>query len=132
MEIVTTIDQITEEADVGFGLLLQPLRRQGRHRRSGPGAGHRGRTGAAIDHATADIGHPGPEVVAIAHRSLIAWATNDRELAWLLVRPKRQPRRNPHDARLDTPHATSNEESTPRRFSVDDRNIALISPPAAH
>ncbi len=121
---VTTINQITEEADVGFGsfynhfegkddivaaVLEQVI----------------AEAGAAIDHATADIDDPA-EVVAIAHRSLIAWATNDRELAWLLVRLNAS-----HDAILTTLGSYAARDLKrgidAGRFSVDDRNIALIA-----
>ncbi len=120
----TTINQITEEADVGFGSFYNHF----------DGKGDIvaavleqviAEAGAAIDHATADVEDPA-EVVAIAHRSLIAWATNDQELAWLLVRLNAS-----HDAILMTLGSYAARDLKrgidAGRFSVDDRNIALIA-----
>jgi len=121
---VTTINQITEEADVGFGSFYNHF--EGKDEIVAAVLEQViAEAGAAIDHATADIDDPA-EVVAIAHRSLIAWATDDQELAWLLVRLNAS-----HDAILTTLGSYAARDLKrgidAERFSVDDRNIALIA-----
>jgi AcrR family transcriptional regulator len=80
----TRINEITEEADVGFGsfynhfegkeqiveaVLEETLRVQA----------------AAVDDVTRDLDDPA-EVVAVAHRWFVALASSDPDWAWLLVR----------------------------------------------
>ncbi len=80
----TRINEITEEADVGFGsfynhfdgkeaiveaVLAETIAAQG----------------AAVDALTRDLDDPA-EVVAVAHRHFVGLARTDRDWAWLLVR----------------------------------------------
>jgi AcrR family transcriptional regulator len=121
---VTTINQITEEADVGFGSFYNHF--EGKEEIVTAVLEQViAEAGEAIDRATSDIEDPA-EVVAIAHRSLIAWATTDPEVAWLLVRLNAS-----HDAILTTLGSYAARDLKrgldTGRFSVDDRNIALIA-----
>jgi AcrR family transcriptional regulator len=119
-----TINQITEEADVGFGSFYNHF--DGKDQIVAAVLEQViAEAGAAIDEATSEIADSA-EVVAIAHRSLIAWASTDPELAWLLVRLNAS-----HDAILTTLGSYA-ERDLKRgvdagRFSVDDPNIALIA-----
>ncbi len=121
---VTTINQITEEADVGFGSFYNHFESK-EEIVAAVLEQVVAEAGAAIDRATSDIADPA-EVVAIAHRSLIAWASTDPELAWLLVRLNAS-----HDALLTTLGSYAARDLKrgidAGRFSVDDRNIALIA-----
>lgn len=120
----TRINEITEEADVGFGSFYNHF--EGKDdiaaavmERAAAEAG------AAIDEATADVADPA-EVVAVAHRSLIRRAAEDRELAWLMVR-------------LDVSHDVLwrglggyavrdlQRGIDSGRFQVDDRDVALTA-----
>jgi AcrR family transcriptional regulator len=120
----TRINEITEEADVGFGSFYNYFESKGaivdavlEHVLSA--------AGAAIDAATADIEDPA-EVVAVAHRSLVERAATDQEWGWLLVR-------------LDVTHDIAYAALGPYaardlargidggRFDVEDREVALIA-----
>jgi AcrR family transcriptional regulator len=80
----TRINEITEEADVGFGsfynhfdskdAIVAAVIEEEVHA-----------IGAAIDARTSELEDPA-EVVSVAHRTLLARAAADPELGWLLVR----------------------------------------------
>jgi AcrR family transcriptional regulator len=120
----TRINEITEEADVGFGSFYNYFESKDaivdavlEHVLSA--------AGAAIDAATSDI-EDAAEVVAVAHRSLVERAATDPEWGWLLVR-------------LDVTHDIAYSALGPYaardlargidagRFDVEDRELALIA-----
>jgi AcrR family transcriptional regulator len=80
----TRINEITEEADVGFGSFYN-------HFESKDAVvaavveDAAGAIGVAIDAATADLDDPA-EVISVAHRTLVRLAAEDPEFGWLLVR----------------------------------------------
>jgi AcrR family transcriptional regulator len=80
----TRINEITEEADVGFGSFYN-------HFESKDAVVAAlvedtvGAIGVAINAATASLDDPA-EVVSAAHRTLVRWAAEDPEFGWLLVR----------------------------------------------
>lgn len=80
----TRINEITEEADVGFGSFYNYFASKDAIV-AAVLAEVAASAGAAIDAATADIEDPA-EVVAVAHRSLVELAASDARWGWLLVR----------------------------------------------
>jgi AcrR family transcriptional regulator len=120
----TRINEITDEADVGFGsfynyfeskeAIVEAVLEQ-----------TASATGAAIDEATADVEDPA-EVVAVAHRTLVERAATDPHWGWLLVRLDVS-----HDVALAAlgPYAARDlargiEEG---RFNVADPQVALVA-----
>lgn len=120
----TRINEITEEADVGFGsfynyfeskdaivaAVLEEVAAS---------------AGAAIAAVTADVEDPA-EVVAIAHRALVARAASDAQWGWLLVRLEVT-----HDLAFAAlgPYAVRDLRRgiEAGRFSVADEAVALIA-----
>lgn len=113
----TRIQEITDEADVGFGSFYN-------HFKSKEAiveavlAETVGAQGAAIDRLTADLEDPA-EVIAVAHRHFVRLARTDPQWAWLLIRldvshsivlralgpfARRDLRRGVRSSRLDVPH----------------------------
>ena len=120
----TRINEITDEADVGFGsfynyfdskeaivaAVVEDVAES---------------AGEAIEAATSDLDDPA-EVVAVAHRSLIRRAARDPDWGWLLVRLEIS-----HDLAFAAlgPFAARDLQRgmETRRFRVDDPNIALVA-----
>ena len=120
----TRINEITEEADVGFGSFYNHF--ESKEAIVAVVVEDAARAlGAAIDAATGDIDDPA-EVVTVAHRTMLAAVREDPEFGWLLTR-------------LETSHqlATSAlgdyalrdiERGVERgRFSVTDSQVALAA-----
>ena len=120
----TRINEITDEADVGFGsfynhfagkeeiveaVLEETIRAQG----------------AALEQVTRDLDDPA-EVVAVAHRYFVGLASSDPDWAWLLVRLDVS-----HDVALAAlgPYAARDLRRgiDSGRFDVDDADTALIA-----
>ena len=80
----TRIQEITDEADVGFGSFYNHFDSKDAIVAA---VAHEAAAamGTAIDVATGSLDDPA-EVVAVAHRSLISRAAEDPEFGWLLVR----------------------------------------------
>jgi len=120
----TRVNQITDEADVGFGSFYNHFA----SKEEIVGAVVEqvvAEAGAAMHRATSDIADPA-EVIAIAHRSLILWAGTDPELAWLLVRLDSS--HNSMIAALGSHAARDLKRGIAAgRFSVPDPNVALIA-----
>jgi AcrR family transcriptional regulator len=120
----TRINQITEEADVGFGSFYNHFQSK-EDIVAAVVEQTIAEAGATIDRATSDITDPA-EVVAVAHRSLVAWAAANPEFAWLLVRLDTS-----HDAMLGALGSYAARDLQrgidAGRFSVEDRNIALVA-----
>jgi AcrR family transcriptional regulator len=120
----TRINEITEQADVGFGsfytyfeskeaivrVVLEEVAVT---------------AGATIERLTADLEDPA-EVVAVAHCSFVLAAASDPELAWLFVRMEAT-----HEIAQAVlrPYAERNLQSgiDAGRLSVDDVDVALLS-----
>jgi AcrR family transcriptional regulator len=120
----TRINDITEEADVGFGsfynyfeskdaIVVAVVEQAARE------------AGQANDRASLGLDDPA-EVVAVAHRSLIQTAIDDPSFGWLLVRLEIS-----HDIVSATlgPYAARDLDRGIKagRFAVDDRAAALIA-----
>jgi AcrR family transcriptional regulator len=120
----TRINEITDEADVGFGSFYNYF-----ESKDAIVAAVVEETveaaGQAIDAATSELDDPA-EVVAIAHRSLIRRAAEEPEWGWLLVRLEIS-----HDLAFAAlgPYAARDIDRGIKagRFHVDDRNVALIA-----
>jgi AcrR family transcriptional regulator len=120
----TRIQEITDEADVGFGSFYNHFDSKDAivaavtHEAAAA-------MGAAIDVATERLDDPA-EVVAVAHRSLISRAAEDPEFGWLLVRLEIT-----HDLASSTlgPYAMRDLQRgiDSGRFRVDDPDVALIA-----
>jgi AcrR family transcriptional regulator len=120
----TRIQEITEEADVGFGSFYNHFdSKDAIVAAVAQEAG--GAMGAAIDVATEHLDDPA-EVVAAAHRSLIRRAAENPEFGWLLVRLEIT-----HDLASSTlgPYARRDllRGIERGRFSVDDPEVALTA-----
>jgi AcrR family transcriptional regulator len=120
----TRINEITEEADVGFGSFYNYFESK---EAIVAAVVEEAATQAAeaIDAATKDIDDPA-EVVAIAHRSLVELARDDPETGWLFVRLEIS-----HDmvfAAL-SPYATRDLRRgiEAGRFDVEDPRLALVA-----
>jgi AcrR family transcriptional regulator len=120
----TRINEITDEADVGFGSFYNYF--------DGKDAivaavveDAASAAGQAIEAATSDLDDPA-EVVAVAHRSLIRHAADDPEWGWLLVRLEIS-----HDLAFAAlgPYAARDLDRgiAAGRFSVDDPDVGLIA-----
>lgn len=120
----TRINEITDEADVGFGSFYNYF--DSKDAIVAAVVDEEARAAAeAIDAATADVEDPA-EVVAVAHRSLIRRAAQDPDFGWLLVR-------------LDISHGLALAAFGPYaardldrglqvgRFHVDDAEVALTA-----
>ena len=120
----TRIQEITDEADVGFGSFYNYF--DGKDAVVGAVIEDAAEAAAlAIEAATSDLDDPA-EVVAVAHRSLIGLAADDPEWGWLLVRLEIS-----HDLAFATlgPYAARDLDQgiATGRFRVDDPNVALIA-----
>lgn len=80
----TTINEITEEADVGFGSFYNHFASKEEIIESAIAEALEAQA-ATLDALTAELEDPA-EVVAVAHRYLVSQAGSDPNLAWLLVR----------------------------------------------
>ena len=118
----TRINEITDEADLGFGSFYNYFESKDAIvdavlERAAAQAG------AAIDAASADIEDPA-EVVAVGHRALVELAAADPEWAWLLVRLDVS-----HDIALNAlaQYALRDIERgiEAGRFVVEDKQVAL-------
>lgn len=119
----TRINEITEQADVGFGSFYNHFDSKDAIVAAVAEEATRA-IGAAIDQATAGIEDPA-EVVSVAHRTLVRVAAADHDFGWLLVR-------------LDVTHDLATAALGPYatrdltrglehgRFAVDDPTIALV------
>jgi AcrR family transcriptional regulator len=120
----TRINEITDEADVGFGSFYNHF---GSKEDIVVAVAEEAAEAAAqaIDAATKNLDDPA-EVVAVAHRSLVRRAREDAEWGWLLVRLEIS-----HDLAFATlrPYAARDLERgiAAGRFSVDDPEVALIA-----
>jgi AcrR family transcriptional regulator len=120
----TRIQEITDEADVGFGSFYNHFDSKDAIVAA---VAHEAAAamGAAIDVATGSLDDPA-EVVAVAHRSLIRRAAEDPEFGWLLVRLEIT-----HDLASSTlgPHAMRDLQRgiDSGRFRVDDPQVALTA-----
>jgi AcrR family transcriptional regulator len=120
----TRINDITEEADVGFGSFYNHFDSKDAIVAAVVEQAAK-EAGEANDRATAGLDDPA-EVVAVAHRSLIQSAIDDPSFGWLLVRLEIS-----HDivsAALG-PYAARDLDRgiAAGRFEVDDRAAALIA-----
>ena len=120
----TRINQITEEADLGFGsfynyfpskdAIVEAVLEQ-----------VVSNAGAEIEGLTAEITDPA-EVVAVAHRSLVQRAATDEEWGWLLVRLDLS-----HDVMLsalgDYAARDLRRGVAERRFRVPDQEVAVVA-----
>jgi len=120
----TRINEITEEADLGFGsfynyfpskdAIVEAVLEQ-----------VVGTAGAEIERLTAEIDDPA-EVVALAHRSLVERAATDPEWGWLLVRLDLS-----HDVMLSALGGYAARDlrrgAEQGRFRVPDENVALVA-----
>lgn len=115
----TRIQEITDEADVGFGSFYNHFESKEAIVEAVLAetvAAH----GAAIDGLTADLDDPA-EVISVAHRHFVRLARTDPEWAWLLIRldvshnvmvralspfARRDLRRGVRTGRLDVPNET--------------------------
>ena len=121
---VTRINEITDEADVGFGSFYNYF-----ESKEAIVAAVVEETveaaGQAIEAATSELDDPA-EVVAIAHRSLVRRAAEEPEWGWLLVRLEIS-----HDLGFAalSPYAARDIDRgiEAGRFHVEDRNVALIA-----
>lgn len=119
----TRINEITEQADVGFGSFYSHFESKDAIVAAVTEEATRA-IGAAIDAATAGIEDPA-EVVSVAHRTLVGAAAADPDFGWLLVR-------------LDVTHDLTTAALGPYaardlargvqqgRFAVEDPTIALV------
>jgi AcrR family transcriptional regulator len=120
----TRINEITEEADVGFGSFYNYFDSKDAIVAA---VVEEAATAAAeaIDAATQEIDDPA-EVVAVAHRSIVRQAVDDPELGWLFVRLELS-----HDLVFAAlgPYASRDLKRGMRagRFEVDDPTVALIA-----
>jgi AcrR family transcriptional regulator len=120
----TRINELTEEADLGFGsfynyfdskdAIVEAVLEQ-----------VVGGAGAEIERLIAEIDDPA-EVVAVAHRSLVERAARDDELGWLLVRLDLS-----HDVMLsalgDYAARDLRRGIAQRRFRVPDEDVAVVA-----
>jgi AcrR family transcriptional regulator len=120
----TRINEITDEADVGFGSFYNYFDSKDAIvaavvEEAATAAGD------SIDRATRAIEDPA-EVVAVAHRSIVRRAAEEPEFGWLLVRLEIS-----HDLVMAalSPYAARDLKRGVRagRFEVDDANVALIA-----
>jgi AcrR family transcriptional regulator len=115
----TRIQEITEEADVGFGSFYNHFESKEAIVEAVLGETVAAQ-GAAIDRLTADLDDPA-EVISVAHRHFVRLASTDPEWAWLLIRldvshnvmvralapfARRDLRRGVRSGRLSVPHET--------------------------
>lgn len=119
----TRINEITDEADVGFGSFYNHFESKDAIV-AAVTADATSAIGAAIDEATVGVEDPA-EVVSVAHRTLVRVAAADHDFGWLLVR-------------LDVTHDLVTVALGPYasrdlargldlgRFAVDDPIIALV------
>jgi AcrR family transcriptional regulator len=120
----TRINEITEEADVGFGSFYN-------HFESKEAIVHAvleetiAAQGAALEAVTAHLDDPA-ETVAVAHRYFVNLALTDPNWAWLLIRLDLS-----HNIALAAlgPHAERDLERGIRagRFSVPDKRVAMFA-----
>jgi AcrR family transcriptional regulator len=120
----TRINEITDEADVGFGSFYNYFDSKDAIVAAVVEDAAEA-AGRAIETATSDLDDPA-EVVAVAHRSLIRHAADDPEWGWLLVRLEIS-----HDlafAALE-PYAARDlaRGIEAGRFRVDDAEVTLIA-----
>jgi AcrR family transcriptional regulator len=118
------INEITEEADVGFGSFYNHF--EGKEAIVAAVTEEAARAMAdAIDHATANLDDPA-EVVAVAHRTIVRRAARDPELGWLLVRLEVS-----HDLAFAAlgPYAARDLKRgiDAGRFAVEDADVALLA-----
>ena len=120
----TRINQITEEADLGFGsfynyfpskdAIVEAVLEQ-----------VVSNAGAEIERLTAEVTDPA-EVVAVAHRSLVQRAATDEEWGWLLVRLDLS-----HDVMLSALGGYAARDLrrgvAERRFRVPDQEVAVVA-----
>jgi AcrR family transcriptional regulator len=120
----TRINEITDEADVGFGSFYNHFDSKEAIVAAVIEEAARA-IGAAIDAATAELDDPA-EIVAVAHRTLLARAAADPESGWLIVRLEIT-----HDLATAAlgPFALRDLERGIRRgrFSFDDPRLALAA-----
>jgi AcrR family transcriptional regulator len=120
----TRINEITDEADVGFGSFYNYFESKDAIVAAVVEDAAEA-AGRAIEAATGDLDDPA-EVVAVAHRSLIRHAADDPEWGWLLVRLEIS-----HDLAFAAlgPYAAGDLERgiEAGRFDVDNVNVALIA-----
>ena len=120
----TRINEITDEADLGFGSFYNYF-----DSKDAIAAAIVEETaedaGQAIDDATSDLDDPA-EVVAVAHRTLIRLAAEDPEWGWLIVRLEIS--HNLASAALG-PYAARDLDRgiNARRFRIDDPTVALLA-----
>jgi AcrR family transcriptional regulator len=120
----TRINEITDEADVGFGSFYNHFESKDAIVAA---VVEDAATAAAeaIDAATRDVEDPA-EVVAVAHRALIRQAREDQEFGWLLVRLEIS-----HDMAFEAlgPYAARDLRRGIKagRFNVDDPAFALTA-----
>jgi AcrR family transcriptional regulator len=121
---VTRINEITEEADLGFGsfynyfhskdAIVEAVLEQ-----------VVGAAGAEVERLTAGLDDPA-EIVAVAHRSLVERAATDEEWGWLLVRLDLS-----HDVMLSTLGGYAARDLrrgvAERRFRVPDQEVAVVA-----
>jgi Transcriptional regulator len=120
----TRINEITEEADVGFGSFYNYF--DSKEAIVGAVVEEAATEAAvAIDAATKDIEDPA-EVVAVAHRSIVGIARKDPNSGWLFVRLELS-----HDMVFHAlgPYAARDLQRgiEARRFNVDDPDVALTA-----
>jgi AcrR family transcriptional regulator len=120
----TRINDITEEADVGFGSFYNYF--ESKDAIVAAVVEQAAKAAAeANDRASADLDDPA-EIVAVAHRSLIQTAIDDPNFGWLLVRLEIS-----HDIVSATlgPYAARDLDRGIQtgRFAVDDPAVALIA-----
>ena len=120
----TRINEITDEADVGFGSFYNYFDNKEAIVAAVVDEAVEA-AGQAIEAATRDLDDPA-EVVAIAHRSLIHHAAEDPDWGWLLVRLEIS-----HDLAFAAlrPYAARDLDRgiEAGRFHVDDPNVTLIA-----
>ena len=120
----TRINEITDEADVGFGSFYNYFDSKDAMVAAVVEDAAES-AGEAIEAATCDLEDPA-EVVAVAHRALVRRAARDPEWGWLLVRLEIS-----HDLAFAAlgPYAARDLQRgmETHRFSVDDPNIALVA-----
>ena len=120
----TRINEITEEADVGFGSFYNHF--ESKDAIVAAVVEETARSiGAAVDAATAELDDPA-EVVAVGHRTVLRHATADPEFGWLLLRLELT-----HDLASTAlgPYAIRDLERglESGRFVVDDPALALAA-----